>query len=681
MRSVGADNPIISCEDIPKLSLNAWKSEMPLLTLTEAEVPMADWLNFRTEVNKTIGDIVASITAKKPLPGSLPADWQIFQNDVNATFTDLRNKFAALHPKVVTNVSLSRNLTAEPDTFDWASVKTEVDKTVADILDSLNANKPPPGSLPADWAVYRKKINDSLLDIKKKFKVVHPKLTASEPNSKNLKTIGDIPTIDWVSIKGDLNATITDVISSINASKPLPGSPPADWFAFKKKIIDSLAGIKGKFAGIHPKPVTPSVTLTATGDQAVFDWVQFKNELNKTLNDIITSNASKQPPAGSTHADWVAFQNELNDTFAQFMNQFSGLHPKPVNETEKVMSNDSIDPPTVNDATKAQDNVNKTMKEIIAEITASRPAPGSSQEEWTAFQQKMSTAFANMKDKFAYGKTTKNANRTIVKLQKPPVDTTFDAVAFREDLNKSLSDLVSIVKTKKPAVNSSIADWLAYKKEIKASVSKIKDQFGTIKTKELLDPDYILYATESDVAFDWIGWKNQINNTIDNILDDIKTIPPGDPKWASFRDKINKTFGDLKNDVAAMRVKPTEQKSETSKLMAIINEDFKNFKDKINSTIEDTLEDMDNNKPPPGDPSWVTYNAYIKSKFGEMRDDLKAMKTEWLEKIQAATEMMIVTDSELPIGSSASSFKIQSYGTNYCFGVVITLISFKIFMF
>lgn len=684
MRSVGPSNPIISCEDIPQPLITVWKTEIPLLTVEETEVPVVDWLSFKTEVNSTINDIVSTIMAKKPLPGSLPADWLAFQKDINNTFTDLKNKFSMLHPKLVTNVTSTRNLTSEPGVFDWASVKDEVNKTVLDIMDSINANKPLPGSLPADWLAFRKKINDSLLDIRKKFMVIHPKVKLSKSSSANMEQASDISTIDWTEIKNSINSTITDIVNSINASKILPDSTPAAWFSFKKKINDTFAGIKNEFKDFHATP-TPVEKLDGDGDTP-FDSLAFKDQLNKTLNDIIASTVAKKPPPGSTPADWLAFQKELNSTFAQFVNQFSGLHPKPIDDKKVKLKEgeSSIEPNEIQNDTAS--NVNKTIQEIVAEITANKPVPGSTQEEWDAYKQKMSTAFASMQSKYAYlyPKNTNNgsvklkksteptqqpdipliklmaASKTTGTLREPIADKTFDTVAFRENFNKSLSDLVSTIKTKKPTIDSPMADWAAYKQEIKASVSKIKDQFAGFKTKVLLDPNFIEYAADGNTTFDWAEWKIRINKTIDGLLDDIKTIPPGDPKWTVFSDYLNKTFTDLRKLTAAMQFKPVQVK-----LMAIMKEDWINFKDRINSTIEDVLDDINSNKPPPGDPSWINYNIYMNNRYNEMREELKTIKTEWLEKVKVATEMMTVVDTEIPAASSASSFEIKLYSNSY----------------
>lgn len=661
---------MMSCEDIPQLSLQAWKTKIPVLTAVATVVPAFDWLKFKTDVNKTIGDIITSIGAKKPPVGSLPEDWLAFQNSINSTFSDLRNKFTTLHPKVITNVSLTRNLTDAPSPFDWMGLKDDVSKTVSDIMDSIIANKPAAGSLPADWLAYRKKINDSLLNVKKKFKLIHPKpVLTKKIASDSASVLGEIPTIDWVGLRNDINATISDVVKSLNSSKPLPGSTPADWFAFRKKVNDSLIGIKNKFAGLHPKPIGPLEKLGKGSGDSTFDWSQFRNQLNQTLGKVIASTATEKPPAGSTPAEWLEFQKQMNKTFGKFIDQFTGLHPEQPNATtpDTAEQIDNSTEPAGDGANGVVDNnVNKTIAEIVAEINANKPPPGSSQEDWLAFQKKMNDAFAGMQSKYT-SMYQKNKTKKKLKL-KADAGTAFDMVAFKDDLNQTLSGLVDLIKSKRPAINSSAADWLAYKKEVKSSVSKLKKDVSVIKKKDTMELDTTEYAAKDGTVFDWMGLKNQINNTIDRLLVDIQTIPPGDPKWASFRDYLNSTFSGFKNKFVIL---PAQEK-----LMAIMREDWLSFKEQVNSTIEDALDDIASNSPSPDDPTAKKEKkkkskATVTNKIAELQENLKAIKAEWLEKAKAATDMMIVTDVRLSATSSASSMYMTIFTFNFCVAIIL----------
>lgn len=635
MRSVGPDNPIISCEDIPQVSILAWKTEIPLLTQTETVVPMEDWLNFKTEVNDTINDILANIMSKKPPPGSLPTDWAAFRQNINNTFSDLKDKFTALHPKIITNVSLSESVTNEPNDFDWISIKNNVNDVVSDIMDSLNANKPPPGSLPADWLAYKKKINDSLIEVRKKFKVIHPKLKETLSIVENLK-VNDIPTVDWDNIKSNINATINDIVSAINASKPLPNSAPAAWFAFRKKINDSLSVLEDKFKNLYVKK--PYLTENKLNDKIPFDWLGFKDKLNQTLSDIIASVMAKRPPPGSSPEDWSNFEKELNATFSQFTNQFSDIHPKSIVNDDG--NSDKEDFSILPEDNGTQD-VNKTIMDIVAEINANKPSPGSPQEDWLTFKQKMNNTFSKVKRKYAY-LYPRVTSTNVKKLYEPSsVDSsTFDAIAFKENLNKSITDLIDLIKIKKPSIDSPQIDWLAYKKEIKDSMSKLKDEISGFKTKQLLEPDYTMYIVEN---FD------DTNKAIEELSNEIKTlIPEDDVSIANLQSYLKKSLTNLKSSISNIPKKPTQ-----FRLMALINEDWQNFKDRTNTTIEDALDDVISNKPAKGDPAWMNYGVYIKNRFAQLKDDVNAIKTDWLVKVKSSTEMMTVMNLQTPASSAS----------------------------
>ncbi|XP_001607463.4 uncharacterized protein LOC100123757 isoform X1 [Nasonia vitripennis] len=646
MQSVGPNNPLVSCDDIPNPSIDAWKTDGPLLTLSAYPVPAEDWLRFKNEVNQTIIDIVSNIMAKKPPPGSLPTDWLAFQKDINMTFMDLKDKFSALHPKVVTNVSLAEKEAADSNSFDWMALKGQVNATVQDIMDVIYANKPPPGSLPADWLIYRKKIDDSLIGFRKKFKILDLKDAPSDittgQSTPNLKQVGDIPTIDWSAIKNDINKTIMDVVISINGSKPLPGSTPADWFAFKKKINDTLAGFKNKFKGLHPKPVTPVEKLGASGNQSTFDWAALKDDLSEILKQFIES---KKPPLDNVPADWDwnAFQKDVNNTLDRLTDEFL----MKLNST--TFSSESNDEAKSKDDTNvpadAEDsNANKTIAEIVADIKASKPAAGSPQADWVAYSKKLIKVFTDLKNKTA-NTYAKGKPKTKVKLSENAVD-----------VNKILTDLLTTVKNK-PPIDSPVSDWLAYKKQIKAMTTKIKGEFAEIKKTELAKPDLV---TESDVTFDWAEWKNQINSTLDKLIAEVAITPPGDTRWPAFKVALNKTLMGFKNQLAKMQEHPP-----LIKLMQVLSSDLADFKERVNSTIEDTLDDILGNMPPAGDPAWLNYNSYIKTRYAQMREDLMAIKTEWLEKTKMATEVMMVSNAKLSATSSASTFQ-STLGSTKC---------------
>ncbi|KAJ8670789.1 hypothetical protein QAD02_002048, partial [Eretmocerus hayati] len=674
MRSTGPDNPIVSCDDLPKVSLDPWKTEPPVLSPTDTEIKAQDWMSFKSEVNNSIFEIISNIMAMKPPPGSLPEDWLAFQKSLNSSFSDLGNKFAALNPKSVPTEAVASKLTTEVDDSNWLSVKNDVDRTVAEIMDSVWASKPPPGSPPSDWLAYRKRINDTIIGITDKFKLIHPVLEESADDV----TADDAPIINWTKIKNQINATISDVVNSINASKPISGGLPGDWVSFKRKINDSFADIKNKFNNLwskptaspmeslsdatddstpfdwkakykkpkQPKPANPVLELTDIGtNPGPFDWLQFKDQLNGTLSEIITSIAASKPPPGSTPADWLKFQSQLNDTFNGFMGQFAALHPKPL---LKLDGDPSSDP---SDMEVAQSNANRTVEDVVAQINALRPPPGSPPEDWLIFRQKVAGIFAGTRKKYAflYSAQPKTRAAMLRAASMTPMGP-IDVVGFRQDLNKSLDDLVTQIKVRKPGVGSPVADWLAYKQAIRASVSQLKDKVAGFKVKELADNEAVERVPLGDPSFDWATWKSQINNTVDGILADIATIPAGDSvQWANFRKYLNQTFTDLKGDVASLKTNVVQ-----SKLMAMMNQDWLNFKDSVNATIEDALDDIYTYKPPPGDPAWLNYGLYVKNRFAQMKEDVNALKADWLEKVKAVTEMMVVTDGDLPANTATS---------------------------
>jgi hypothetical protein len=100
MRSIGFNNPIVSCEEIPSVSLDSWKTEMPLATKTKSDIPIKYWFTLKNEVNKKISNISSTILTKMLYLRDAVTDCLSFGNYINMTFIDFKNKFAAFHQKM-----------------------------------------------------------------------------------------------------------------------------------------------------------------------------------------------------------------------------------------------------------------------------------------------------------------------------------------------------------------------------------------------------------------------------------------------------------------------------------------------------------------------------------------------------------------------------------------------------
>ncbi|KAJ8665027.1 hypothetical protein QAD02_006689 [Eretmocerus hayati] len=686
MQPAGPNNPTIDCDKIPQVNFSAWKTQQPVLTPTETEIPAQDWIDFTTQVNETIFIMISNIESKKSPNANISNDWVEFHNSINRTLLDLREKLTSLKPKPILNLSQTPKLNAESDTFDWLSLENDINKTVAEIMDSIETNKPPPDSLPAVWAAYKKKINDTIMSVRKKFIVVKPVTLQKSVTEK----LDDIPTIDWVQIKTDINSTIMDIVNSVNASKPIDGSPPADWLAFKEKFNNTFLNIKNKFSAIHAKPVlglrellndkgvnlyAPKTTYESktsksgsTEKESVnsdegepINLTELKSRLNNTFNGIIESIGSDKSLVNTVKWDWITFEHQLNNTFNAFMNEFFGSYSK-----SYPKKYEKFGAPFDYTSYAQWNTANKTVDDIINKINSQKPAPGSPPEDWIEFGQKMSNTFATSKKTYE-SESTKNyaTSKEKASIFAAPSDDQ----SFRQNFGATLAGLMTQLK-KKPVNGSTPMDWLVYRQEVKASVNKLKYEIDEFKITELLVPVNTSVNSETkNSTFDWTAWKNKINATIDKVLAGLSTVPENtSTAWVGFRDDLKDTLESVKTDIASIQNQIAQ-----AKLMTIINREWLNFKDSVNATVNDALDDIYTYVLSPADAALLNVNFYVKSRLSQVKKDLDALKADFLEKMNYDKSMMRIIGTLPPAASDASYLIDRTYVTSYQWIIILAV--------
>ena len=630
MRSLNSDNPMTSCEDIPGPDLTAWKdSSSPVLTAAaSADIPET-WLNFKTEINKTVQEIVDFFGKTPPAPGS--PDWVNFRNYLNNSFSDIRNEVTNLHPKpaeatpssnpddkkeffkqffkptgagfdkggkfnymqFVMNQSLtdlnkySKTATNQSTTYeDWMNFKDEIKKILSDAL--VNVTGSPTAEQREEL---KKQIALEIQDIKNGIiSVKAAKLyLASESAADDAY---------WMNFKSDVAKAVTDAVDRIKNMAPAPGDPT--WATFGPEIKKQFVAIKNYI------PVLPAKKLMAKDPTAAAYWDNFRESLNKSINNAVAGIEGNMP--GSDDPAWIEFGAMIKNEFSEFKKNptLQAKEPKPKDPAIAAFWNDF------------KTSLNKSINDAVTDIASKSPPPGD--PAWAAFGAKIMNDFAGFKDKFSTSKNPLLQSKDSAK--DPAIEAFWDD--FKVSINKSISDAVADIAAESPPPGDPA--WATFGARIMNNFAGFKDKFVPLHVKPVEKIEE--KAAGKNGAFDWFKFKSDIINSVSDTVSTIKKNmpPPGSPAWATFRDQIMNGFAKIPSEIPSQKLTatngPPAKGSKSSKKGAF---DWVSFKSDINKSISEIIDK--NQVPtdlPPGDPGWAEYGA----KFAKFNRTFEIIKTE-----------------------------------------------------
>ncbi|XP_017752469.1 PREDICTED: uncharacterized protein LOC108545399 isoform X1 [Eufriesea mexicana] len=610
MRTIGPENPMTSCEDIPTLSFEPWR-ESGQASMLRASMPV-NWTMFKNDINNTIKDVVATINSSR---FTVDTDWLAFRTYINDTFADLRNQLSDLHSPKTSDVSVPKKLLIDTNSStsratrlghmhqDWITFKN-------DLMKSLNTSIGAVGGGPAavtKWVAFRQNIVKQFADLRDQIAAmkadIAPKLAmknaqeqASIDQSKLMDTssVKDvmIPAIfDWKNFKDNMISSLDDTISNTRSDMPPPGDPA--WATFRNDIKDQYSGFKDKMDSQRSTTV-PTELATEKSDAIDDYWLNYKTEIIKSVNKAVNKIKDRMPPPGDPA--WITYRNEVMKTFKSTLSHpelstLSGINENmavpggslAASSTTKFTSNDLTN--LTNDWLEFRTRINDSLSKVIQDIQSKKPTEVDP-IAWVAFKHSAANDFAKLKNEIesmrtewlaeiSKSKPSKESLNLQTGMKKPGDSSTFDYTKYMKpvispddwtDFKKQINDTVMNILNTANSTGKFTFDELH--KAFNESFTDLKNEISSLRT--LIADTY-----NNKTAADWISFQAQLNSTVRDLVDGSKSEdrenvtrillqtkdklsdlqpPTNSPtltptEWIQYAFRVNKTISDTLNDV------------------------------------------------------------------------------------------------------------------------------------
>lgn len=553
MRALGPNNPMISCEDIPSPSLEPWRETKPLHPLLQAIFMPVDWIAFKSNINDTIKNVVTYINNTRA-SATLTTDWVDFKNYINNTFSDLRNELTGLHPpKASASSAPVEKSIWDSDSFilraagspsmyqDWISFKADIVKSLNDSMGSMGGGPVTAGK----WIAFKQSIVNQFADVKSQIASVKmelvPTLLKQTPLGQNEKLKDSmIPAIfDWKNFKDNIISSVNDTIDHIANNMPPPGDPA--WATFGDDIKDRFSAFRGKVD--DHKPAVPT-EMAAERPDLTGDWVAYKTDIVKTVNDAVKKIQDGMPPPGDPA--WATYRDEIMKSFSAFKST-----PSPLELATLSAMSENAAPQRGN-------------------LGAATPAKFSSSQ------------LANLTNDWLEFRTSINDSLTkIIQDIQSKKPTSVDPVAWAAFKDSSMNDFAKL----KDQIANMKAEWVAKITALKnnQSVPTLKAAFKKGAPGDTAKFDYTKFMKPVIPPDEWIAFKKQINDTVMNLLNTANSTENVD--FDQLHEMFNASFADLKSDIASLKSLITENRDKV---------DWMNFQTQLNSTVKDLVEGLRN---------------------------------------------------------------------------------------
>lgn len=621
MRAEGSENPMMSCEDIPAPSFEPWRENGSTPPTLRASFMPVNWTAFKNNINDTIRDVVTYINSSRTM---IDTDWLAFKNYVNDTFSDLRDQLSGLHsPKTNDSTTPEEKSSTNSDSptlraagspsvyQDWITFKNNLVKSLNDSIQTIGGG---PAAV-AKWIAFKQNVVDQFADLKDQISSmkadVAPKLKMKNNAQEQALTTRDkltesstvenatIPAIfDWKNFKDNIISSINDSIASINGNMPPPGDPA--WATFGNDIKDRFSTFRDK---IDSQRSTAAPVELATGKPQVNDdWINYKPDVIKTVNDAVSKIKKEMPPPGDPA--WAAYRDEIAKSFSAFKTTsspielaiLSSLSETPQREYLRASSasklNNTQPINLTDDWLQFKAQINDSLTKLIQDIQSKKPAEVDP-IAWAAFRDSAKNDFAKLKDEIASTKADWLAEISKLKPNR-------SSLSLQATFNKS-GDPFKFDYTKfiKPAIPPD--EWADFKKQINDTLMNIlntanaTDRFNFDELHEMFNESFVDVKNEisalrslvadtynNKTAADWISFQTQLNSTVKNLVDSLRKEEQIEKEnvvriLLEAKDKLS----DLEPPVNSGAVPPTE---------------WIQYASRMNKTISDALKNIDNQK-------------------------------------------------------------------------------------
>lgn len=559
MRAISAENPMMSCEDIPGPSFEPWREYDS--TSPKLQVPFmpVNWTLLKNNINDTIRDVVTYINNSRTM---MDTDWLAFKNYINDTFSDLQNQLSSLHPLEVDDPTSMEKLSMDSDSFilrvprspnmyqDWIRFKNNLLMSLNDSMQMMSGG---PAAV-TKWIAFKQNIIDQFADLKNRISSlkadITPKLETKKKEQEQAlmnknKLIGTsstknamIPAIfDWKNFKDNIISSLDDSIMNIGDDMLPPGDPA--WATLGDDIKDRLSAFRDKIN--RRRSTTVPAELAMGKSDTNDDWMNYKSDIIKIVNYVENKVKKEMPPPADPA--WATYRDEIMKSFSAFKSTPAPIELATLSTINKI-----------------------SQREYLGTSSAVK--------------------FSNMELS----------------------NLTDDWLQFRAQVNDSLIKVIQDIQSKEPTEIDPIA-WAVFKDSIKSDFAKLKDDIGSMKAEWIteiskLQPnksssnlqvkfnkpedssksDYIKFIKPVIPPDEWVDFKKQINDTVMTILNTANTTDRFN--FDDLHEMFNESFADLKNEISALRslVKDTYN----SKTAA----DWISFQTKLNFTVKDLVDSL-----------------------------------------------------------------------------------------
>ncbi|KAI4493627.1 hypothetical protein M0804_001803 [Polistes exclamans] len=389
--------------------------------------------------------------------------------------------------------------------------------------------------------------------------------------------------VDWLNFKKTLNDTIQEIVTYINNTKTdlPPGSP--DWLDFHNELNNTFAEIRNQLNDLHPtkKPVemTPYedgsfILRGPPGAAMLIDWINFKSEIVKTLNDTIGGFGSI--PLNTT--DWIGLKTKIKNQTADLVSQIISAKKDIFSKfllknktTEMAISKEGI--AAIFDWKKFKGNIINSIDDALTNIASNMSGPGD--PAWATFGEDIKARFNTFHDKII-------ADKSIMptELAEQPADPTLDWMSIKTDILNTVSNTVQNIEAYMPPPDD-LEAWLTFRDKIMKSFAKINSKF-TANNKTILKNPF----TYPKVPFERAA-----------------TVNPG-------KSKVNPMTLQLVN----------------------LTNDWLDFQSKIKASIAQKIADIKSKNQTMIDPvGWIIFGNSFKNEFAELKDEIVGIKAKWVD--------------------------------------------------
>ncbi|XP_076651592.1 uncharacterized protein LOC143358378 isoform X2 [Halictus rubicundus] len=606
MRAISPENPMLSCEDIPTPTFDAWREDKTKTPFLGATFTPVNWTAFKDSINNTIKDVVTYINDTRA-SATLDTDWAAFKNYINNTFSDLRNQVSTLHPpKPETDSPVPKEKSSMyPDSFilraaapmnvyqDWLTFRTDLVKSLNDSISSMGSG---PASA-AKWIAFKKDIVNQFADLKAQVASMKTDLapktllklsvggTASLPRNNSLQD-SMIPAIfDWKNFKDDITSSIDDAIMDIGKNMPPPGDPA--WANYGADINDRFSAFRDKID--TQKPPKESAIGPKDADE---DWLSYKADTIKTVNDALKKIKDRMPPPGDPA--WATYRDEVMKSFSAFRTTQSPMELATLSSVNKSESsnlgaakfdNNQLANLT-NDWLDFRAQINDSLTKIIQDIQSKKPVTPDP-VGWAAFKDSTANDFAKLKDEIANMKAEWAAEIDQLKTSNKP-----NLQAAPKNGDPTKFDYTKFIKPLVPP-----DEWIAFKKQINDTLTNLLNQANSTDKMNLDEVHEMFNKSFADLRNEIESLKSMIAQGGLNATTD----------WSSFQKRFNLTVQELvesiKNESKVSAANMLRALFQTKDKLSILEppagvppKEWEKFSSNMNKTLSDTLKVISDKK-------------------------------------------------------------------------------------